>query len=113
MKEQKQNLGDYVKKEFNRNVKEKSDYQITLEVNKALKEYHSSLNSIRRSIIDAYNDNKIKQFCPLKFDIVLNMKKPEIYNYLKDNVKQTKQGYNFFYFLRFLDKNLETLQGLK
>lgn len=114
MKTKKQNLGDYVKETFNRNVKEKSQYQITLEVNKALKEYHSSLNSIRRTIIDAYNEGKLpKEFSPLNFEIVLNMKKPSIYNYFKDNVKKTKKGYNFFYVLRFIDKNLETLQGLK
>lgn len=114
MKTKEQTFENYVKETFNRQTKDKSDYQITLEVNKALKEYHNSLNSIRRSIIDAYNENKLpKEFCPLKFDIVLNMKKPEVYNYIKDNVKKTKKGYNFFYVLRFLDNNLETLQGLK
>lgn len=112
MKTKETTLKNYVKKEFNVELKE-SEFKTILNANRKLKEYHNSLNSVRRSIIELYNDNKLDNFCPLSFDIVLNMKKPEVYNYFKDNCKQSKNGYSFFKVLLFIKNNKETLQGLK
>lgn len=112
MKTKETTLKNYVKKEFNVELKE-SEFKTILNANKKLKEYHTSLNSIRRSIIELYNNNELDNFCPLSFDIVLSMKKSEVYNYFKDNCPKGKNGYSFFKVLLFIKKNKETLQGLK
>jgi len=112
MKTKETTLKNYVKKEFNVELKE-SEFKTILNANQKLKQYHNSLNSVRRSIIEMYNNNDLENFCPLSFDIVLNMKKPEVYNYFKDNCKQSKSGYSFYSVLLFIKKNKEVLQGLK
>lgn len=112
MKTKVQTFRTYLKKVFKIELIE-SEYKNLLANNKALKVEHSNLNSIRRTIIESYNNNKLDNFCPLSFDIVLNMKKPSVYKYMSENIKSGKNGYSFKYVLEFIRKNKEILQGLK